>query len=357
MPLPCHRKSVFGLRCSPHRPLLLTVLSALADEPSTPPVGPSTVVGGGATVVVHPSATVVDPSTVPVDPPTAIVDPAIPPVDPSTAIFAPLTPSFDPSRTAVDPSTVVVDGSENCFLTRPAPRDSGSKPARAEYPAMPTVPDTRIGKIEFYESRMAPWAAAGGAIGLSIDSITAQTSRVAAARAAYDAHLAAEAAARAATAAFTEAVRAMHGDAGAGSDMIAIIRNHAQVTDDPEVYSLAQIPPPKTPGTLPPPGTPSSFRVDLLADGALTLSWKCPHPRGAEGTMYEVLRSVDGGDFAFLTTVGTRAFTDRSVPAGAAEVVYEVTAVRSTTRGRPARRTVRFGVGAAASNADVGVAA
>jgi hypothetical protein len=302
-------------------------------------------------VIVDPSTPAVGPSMVSVDPPTAIVDPAIPPVDPATAIFAPLAPSFDPSRTAVDPSTVVVDRSENCFLTRPDPLDSGSKAARAEYPAMTTVPDTRIGKIEFYESRMAPWAAAGGAIGLSIGSITAQTGRVAAARGAYDAHIAAEAAARAATAAFTEAVRAMHGDAGAGSDMIATIRNHAQTTDDPEVYTLAQIPPPKTPGALPPPGTPSRFRIDLLADGAPTLSWKCPHPRGAEGTMYEVLRSVDGGPFTFITAVGTRAVTDRSVPAGAAEVVYQVTAVRSTTRGNPARLTVRFGVGAAASDA------
>jgi len=62
---------------------------------------------------------------------------------------------------------------------------------------MPTVPDTRIGKIEFYESHLDPWLAAGGAIGLSTGSITAQADRVAAARAAYDAHLAAEAAARA----------------------------------------------------------------------------------------------------------------------------------------------------------------
>lgn len=214
---------------------------------------------------------------------------------------------------------------------------------------MRTTPDTRIGKIEFYEAHLSPWAAAGGAIGLSIGSITAQAARVAAARAAYDAHIAAEAAARAATAAFTEAVRAMHADPGAGADMIAAIRTHAQATDDPEVYTLAQIPPPKTPATMPPPGTPTAFGVELLADGAVALSWKCKNPRGAEGTVYEVLRRVGGGAFAFVGLSGAKSFTDAAIPAGTGEVTYQVTAVRSTTRGSPARFTVRFGVGAAAA--------
>lgn len=216
---------------------------------------------------------------------------------------------------------------------------------------MRTLPDTRIGKIEFYESHLGPWAAAGGAIGLSIGALTAQAARVAAARAAFDAHIAAEAAARAATAAFTEAAAAMHGDPGAGADMIAAIRTHAQTTDEPGVYTLAQIPPPKTPAALPPPGTPTGFRVDLLADGALALSWTCPNPRGAEGTVYEVLRSIDSGPFAFAGVGGARSFTDRSVPAGTGAVTYQVTAVRSTARGNPARFTVRFGVSAGGAGA------
>jgi hypothetical protein len=227
----------------------------------------------------------------------------------------------------------------------------------ADIPAMRTVPETRLGKIAFYESHIGPWASAGGAIGVSIGSVTALAAKAAEARAAYDAHLAALSAARAATDAYHEKVRALHADPGAGADMIAAIRNHALTTDDPGVSTLAQIPPPKTPGVLPPPGVPPAFAVDLLANGAVRLKWKCPNPRGAEGTIYEVLRSTDGGPFAFVATTGTRSFTDDHIPPGAAAVTYQITAARSTARGQPARFTVRFGTAGQAGGAEIRVAA
>jgi hypothetical protein len=221
---------------------------------------------------------------------------------------------------------------------------------------MRTVPDNRLGKIEFYESRLGPWAASGNAIGLAMDSILALAAKTAAARAAYDTHIAAAAAARAATTDFYQTVAAMHGDPGAGSDMIATIRNYAQVQDDPEVYALAQIPPPATPAAPPPPGVPTDFRVDLLASGALSLTWKSRNPRGAGGTIYELVRQVDGGAFTFVGSTGSRVFTDDTVPAGAAVVTYQITAVRSTARGKPARHTVRFGTDQAGDATGTGVA-
>ena len=220
---------------------------------------------------------------------------------------------------------------------------------------MRTIPETRLGKIEFYESHLEPWAASENAIGLATGSVASLAVRVDEARGAYDAHLAATAAARAATDDYYQKVRALHGDAGAGSDMIATIRAFAASSGDPEVYVLAQIPPPATPGTLPPPGVPTDFRVDLLASGAITLRWKCPHPRGAEGTIYEVLRQVDDGGFAFVGTTGSRVFTDDSFPVGSAEVTYQITATRSTSRGKPARLTVRFGSDQAGSTDGTGV--
>jgi hypothetical protein len=116
-----------------------------------------------------------------------------------------------------------------------------------------------------------------------------------AARAAYNAHLAAQSAARAATENFYDKVRAMHSGAGAGADMIQTIKTYAQTKNDPNVYVLAQIPPPAQGGTTPPPGTPFDFTVGLLQDGSLALKWKCSNPSGTVGTIYEVKRRVGTG--------------------------------------------------------------
>lgn len=220
---------------------------------------------------------------------------------------------------------------------------------------MGTTPKTRVGRIEFYEAHLPAWKAHGGAIGLSAGSVDDLSALTASARAAYEQQRLAEAALRAATAKFHERVAAMHQGAGAGADMLRTIRAFAESTNDPGVYNLAQIPPPAVPGVVGAPGTPFDFRVRLLQNGAIELKWKCRHPRGAEGTVYEVRRCVDGpsggggggGAFAFVGSVGAgKTFADETVPAGSASVTYQVTAVRSTGRGAPARFTVRFGTGA-----------
>jgi hypothetical protein len=70
------------------------------------------------------------------------------------------------------------------------------------------------------------------------------------------------------------------------------------------------------------------------------------------GTMYQVSRSVrmvgeeEGGaqgGFVALGTVGKKRFRDTSVPAGAADVVYQVVAVRSTAVGVAGRYPVHLG--------------
>lgn len=212
---------------------------------------------------------------------------------------------------------------------------------------MGTFPSTRLGKIEFYEAHLPAWAVNAVAIGLSASSISDLTALTVAARSAYDAHVAAQAAARAATVAFHETVSVMHSGPGAGSDMIKTIRAFAQNTDDPNVYVLAQIPPPATPGVTPPPGTPFDFRVELLQNGALDLKWKCKNPSGVGGTVYEVMRRIGSEPFVYLDAPGVRQFTDDGVPAGSASATYQITAVRSTTRGNPAQFTVQFGTGSA----------
>jgi len=126
--------------------------------------------------------------------------------------------------------------------------------------------------------------------------------------------------------------------------MIDTIKNFAQSTDDPNVYVLAQIPPPSPPGAVPAPGTPFDFRVELLGNGAVKLNWKSNNPAGASGTFYEIKRSDDGGPMTFVGNAGERNFTDDTVPATTASAVYELTAVRSTLRGDPVQFIVRLGV-------------
>jgi hypothetical protein len=214
---------------------------------------------------------------------------------------------------------------------------------------MGVVPDSRLGKIEFYEAHAlagGPWAANAANIGLTSAAVTALGALTTQARAAFNAAEVARQAAKTATQNFHDKVRAMHNGPGAGSDMIQSIRNWAESKNDPNVYVLAQIPPPATPGTTPPPGTPFEFRVGLLQNGALELRWKCNNPSGTQGTIYEVKRRPgSSGAFGYVGSSGVKNFTDDTVPAGSPSVTYQITAVRSTQRGNPAQFTVNFGVG------------
>lgn len=211
---------------------------------------------------------------------------------------------------------------------------------------MGIVPDSRVGKLNFYEARLAPWAANAVAIGVTPAAVAALDALAIDARKAFEDMEAARNAAKAATQIFYEAIRNLHSGPGAGSDMIDAIRVKAQSTDDPGVYALAQIPPPATPSTTPPPGTPSNFTVGLNQDGSLLLKWKCDNPSGTQGTIYEVMRRFTlDGPFTFIGASGTRSFIDQTIPNGAAPATYRITAVRSTQRGSPAQFTVSFGVG------------
>lgn len=215
----------------------------------------------------------------------------------------------------------------------------------AKEQTMGVVPDSRLGKIEFYEAHITPWTTNAAAIGLTPASVTALGTLTTNARKAFDAAEAARQAAKSATQAYYDAVRAMHNGPGAGADMIDTIRNKAQSTNNPAVYTLAQIPPPATPGTTPPPGTPFGFTVGLLQDGSLELKWKCNNPSGTQGTIYEVKRQIGGGAFSFIGASGVKTFTDDTLSSGSTPATYQITAVRSTARGNPAQFTVNFGTG------------
>ncbi len=216
---------------------------------------------------------------------------------------------------------------------------------------MGIVPDTRLGKIEFYEAKIGPWSTSAAGVGLAPAAVTALSTATLAARAAYNAHIAAIEASKAATQFYYDKVRTMHAGPGLGADMIQTIKTFAQTTNNPNVYVLAQLPGPNTPSEVPPPGTPFDFKINLLQTGAIELKWKCDNPEGSVGTMYEVRRAMNGptSDYAVVGATGTKSFIDATLPlgggAGGNPVFYQITAVRSTARGEPANFMVNFGVG------------
>lgn len=98
------------------------------------------------------------------------------------------------------------------------------------------------------------------------------------------------------------------------------------------------------PTPMGPPGTPDRFASSVNAIGQLTITWDCKQPRGSTGVMYVIHRRIGAaGEFAYLGHVGERRFVDAKLPAGAANVTYQVQAVRSTATGEMAEHNVSFG--------------
>lgn len=207
---------------------------------------------------------------------------------------------------------------------------------------MPIVPKKNSEKVAFYASKTTGWSTNAVAIGTTAAAVTDLTTKVTAATTKIAAALAAKEAAKNATADADLAVKDM---AHAGAAIIQQIKAKAAVSG-PSIYILAQIPAPATPSPVPPPGTPVDFKAALNPDGSLKLTWKCPNPPSAPGTIYQIARRIGTAAFSALTSVGTRSLTDNTVPAGTASVTYRITAVRSTTTGLAAEFIVNFGTGA-----------
>jgi hypothetical protein len=206
------------------------------------------------------------------------------------------------------------------------------------------LPQGAVARLEFFETREAAWGADPAAIGTSAAAVADVAAKTAAARAALEAQALAHLQALAATQAFHDAVAAM---TEAGAVVIKQVKTYAAGEGGEAVYPLAMLPAPARPSKLPPPGMPSDFRVTLRAGGSLLLTWRCKNPAGSSGTMYQVARRVgqaEVGVFESVGVVGTKSFLDETLPAGAARVTYQVTAVRSTAAGAAARFEVNFGV-------------
>jgi len=206
---------------------------------------------------------------------------------------------------------------------------------------MSLIPDTKVGKIEFCENHVTPWNTNSVAMGSSAAAVTAWQAKVETARNAYTAQQAAQSVAKDATTDLNLAINAM---IDATTSIIKQVRAKADISGD-SVYSLASLPVPATPSPVPPPGKPTNLTVLLDETGVLQLAWKCNNPAGSTGTIYQVWRQIgEAGTLQYLGGVGEKKFTDDTLPAGSANVMYQIQAARSTAVGLWATFNVKFGV-------------
>ena len=201
------------------------------------------------------------------------------------------------------------------------------------------VPRKPLERIQYFENHVGPWTTNAVAIGSSAPEVSSFATKTQAARDAYIAQQTAIQAAVAATQAYHDAFDDM---STAGGAIMKQIRAKAESTGNPAVYTLAEIPAPKTPTPLGPPGTPFDFKVVLLPNGSLDLAWKCQNPGG--GVIYHVSRRDEPtAPFTFLGGSPQRMFLDATVPAGASQLTYKVQGVRASGVGVAQEFNVNLG--------------
>lgn len=130
------------------------------------------------------------------------------------------------------------------------------------------------------------------------------------------------------------------------SEMVRSIRTFAENENNPNVYVLANVPPPVDPSVAPPPAKPTNISVELNGTtGAVMLSWKASNPAGTSGTSYIIRRRTNTtGEFAFVGVTGEKRFTDNTFFAGPDMVQYTIQGQRADSAGQVSDIfTINFG--------------
>lgn len=206
-----------------------------------------------------------------------------------------------------------------------------------------TVPTDPAAILEFATPHAPVWVARAGQIGSTPEETAAVADALAAAAQAQRDAFAARSAAEAATQAYYNAAAVLR---EAAARVVRNAHNLARSTNNPEVFSLAEIPPPRTRRrSLPPPNAPERLRARLLNDGALVLVWNASQPRGMSGVVYEVRRRLPHSPTpTVIGATGDKSFTDATLPAGQGGAEYTVTTLRGSQRSAPSVLAVRLGV-------------
>lgn len=218
------------------------------------------------------------------------------------------------------------------------------------------IPKKVQDEIQFGITHAPIWAGAAAEVGLSTATCTAITAAVDAAKKAYDDAQSAREASKAATTNLGNAMAALH---PLLADAVKTIRLFAESTNNPDVYTKAQIPPPTAPTPAPPPMQPVQLGAQIIPGGVLRITFKATDTGGG-ATTYLVSRKLAGqSSYTVIGTGGTarstdganlprgfKFFDDTSLPAGSNNMMYMVVGQRGRVLGMPSQAlTVTVGVG------------
>lgn len=214
---------------------------------------------------------------------------------------------------------------------------------------MPRLPETISELVRFCALHEAQWREQFDAVGLTLEQVDALKAALVQAREALQRQTQVHLAARAATLVANERVDDLRATAAALLRSITTFAGAQDQAQSADVYARAQIDPARRRTPPAPPGQPTGITAALGVRGEVTLKWKCKNPPGGH-VVYVINRRVRAaGSDAFsrarhLGVSGTRAFTDDSIPAGAAAVTYTIRAHRGQTMGpMSAVYTAQFG--------------
>ncbi len=207
------------------------------------------------------------------------------------------------------------------------------------------VPEGRLNQIQWFEDRIAQWTAAQADIGLTSAMVIDFTSLLTDARSAFTITQTTRAIAKNATQDFHTKSDVMR---NSGGELVNTIKSFAEATDDPSVYTTANISPAKdTRSPLPAPIQPFDLKTSLNNDGSVQISFK---GTGPTGTLYSVFSKPFGNpSFAFVgqADAESKSFTDSTVVPGVQSVTHMLQAVRGGQVSPWSEQvTTQFGVGA-----------
>jgi len=218
------------------------------------------------------------------------------------------------------------------------------------------VPTKDIEAIQFFESHIPVWQSHAAAIGVLAANVTSLDTATKAARTAVTDQFNAKQAAKAATTGLNNAVDAMR---NVGGDLIKTIKAFADTTNNPNVFTIAQVPPPAPPSPAPPPGQPEKFKVELTPSGAILLSWKAKNAAASGGVYFSVRRKLNTeAEFHLVGNTGSKSFVDDTITQGTTGATYIVQGYRGLNAGEESEQVaVQFGVGAGRAAPTLNIAA
>lgn len=211
---------------------------------------------------------------------------------------------------------------------------------------MTTFPNSKKATLEKIEALLTPWGANATSIGLTAAQMTLLSSRTTNARAKLNNQTAKKLEALAATNEWNVAFEQVEEVA---KDYVKTIRAFAETTNNQNVYSLAQIPAPKTPAPLGPPESPTLLSALLTTAGTIELAWQGSLEGGTHFIIERFATPLPGsgapaGSWMTVGVASEKKFTDALVPQGVASISYRITAQRSGGTSTPSEPAlVNFG--------------